>query len=111
MAKDSRVPGTYKFDGSYQDKVIRNRREEAAAHIEQGDNIPGARKNQASYEAKTLRNAKTPDMALKDTRVLDEEYDYTKQKWPGHMEPDLNLNRGVTMQIKHKPQIDADTTR
>lgn len=111
MAKEPKVPGTYKHDGSYQDKMIRNQREEAADRIEHGDNIPGMRKNRASYEAQTLRNAKTRDIALDDTRVLDEEYDYTKVKWPGKMQPDENLSRGETMQIKHKPQIDADTTR
>jgi hypothetical protein len=109
MAKDFRIPGMDKHDGSYMDKVRRNEREEAAARVKQGDFIPGARKNRASYEEKTLRNPKTPDKALKDTRVLDEEYDYTKKKWPGHMEPDLDLDRGVTMQIKHKPLTNSDT--
>ena|ERR1051325_3647207 len=109
MASSERVPGTYKM-GTYQEKVERNNREMAADRAK-NQSVPGMRKNAANFEANTLRNAKTRDIALDDARVLDEEYDYTKVSWPGKMQPDLNLDRGEKMQIRHKPQIDADTTK
>lgn len=107
---DSRVPGTYKSMGTYEEKVARNDRE-MAADWKKNLSVPGATKNLASFESQTKRNAMTPDIALDDARVLDEEYDYTKTKWPGKMQPDLNLDRGEKMQIRHKPQVDADTTK
>lgn len=109
-SNSSRVPGTYKSTGTYEEKVVRNDRE-MAADRKKNDSVPGTRKNSASFEAKTLRNAKVPDIALNDARVLDEEYDYTKVSWPGKMQPDLNLDRGEVMQIRHKPQTSADTTK
>lgn len=109
MAKQDRVPGTYKL-GSYQEKVARNERE-MAADRRNNESVPGTRKNAANYEARTERNAMTRDIALDDARVLDEEYDYTKVSWPGKMQPDNNLSRAERMQIRHKPQNSADTTR
>jgi hypothetical protein len=107
MAKMDRVPGTYKL-GSYQEKVARNDREMAIDRAK-NSSVPGTRKNASDFEAKTLRQPKIPDKALKDARVLDEEYDYTNQSWPGHMGIDRNLERGEVMQIRHKPQSSANT--
>lgn len=109
MGSNERVPGTYKM-GTYQEKVERNDREMAADRAK-NQSVPGSRKNNANFESQTQRNRMTPDIAMKDARVLDEEYDYTKVSWPGKMEPDVNLDRGEKMQIRHKPQVDADTTK
>jgi hypothetical protein len=104
----SRVPGTYKNRGTFEEKVAREDRE-MAANRAKNESVPGSRKNSASFQEKTLRNPTKTDTALKDARVLDEEYDYTKVSWPGKMQPDLNLDRGEVMQIRHKPQTNADT--
>lgn len=109
-SSDSRVPGSFKNSGTYEAKVARNNREEAIDRAK-NESVPGAMKNKANFQADTLRNAPVRDIALQDARVLDEEYDYTKVAWPGKMNPDLNLDRGEKMQIRHKPQINADTTR
>lgn len=99
---DSRVPGTYKNTGTFEAKVARNNRE-MAEDRRKNESVPGARKNSASFEAQTLRNPMVRDIALDDARVLDEEYDYTKVSWPGKMNPDMDLDRGEKMQIRHKP--------
>jgi hypothetical protein len=107
-SNSSRVPGTYKSTGTFEEKVVREDREMAANNAK-NHSVPGATKNRANFQADTLRNPMTPDKALKDARVLDEEYDYTKVSWPGKMQPDMNLDRGEVMQIRHKPQTNANT--
>lgn len=107
---DSRVPGSFKNMGTFEEKVARNKREMAADNAKNAS-VPGATKNRANFESKTQQLPKVRDIALDDARVLDEEYDYTTRDWPGKMNPDPNLDRAEIMQIRHKPQINADTNR
>lgn len=64
------------------------------------DRVPGTYKSTASFEDKTLKNPMVKNIALNDTRVLDEDYDYTKNMWPGNMNEDTNLSSAESMHIK-----------
>ena len=62
--------------------------------------VPGMSKSKASFEDKTLHIPRGRDLALSDTRVRDEDYDYTKDKFPGYIGNDPNLTRAEMMHEK-----------
>jgi hypothetical protein len=65
--------------------------------------VPGTFKNMATFESKTKGLPGGKDKALKDTRVLDEDYSYTSEAFPGKMSRDPNLSRAEGMHKIHKP--------
>ena len=67
--------------------------------------VPGTYKSKATFEPTTSPLPKYKDKALSDTRVRDEDYDYTKLSWPGHMGQDPNLSRGESLHVEHGPLV------
>lgn len=65
--------------------------------------VPGSYKDNSSYQEKGYKSAPNKDMAFADTRVRDEDYDYTSLTYPGGIESNNMLKADIAKHKIHKP--------